>query len=278
MSTIWCNGEWLGLSAFRISPMDRGLMHGLGLFETILAIDSIPVFAGRHLARLKLGCQRLGWTLDLADAVKIMTELVIRNGLSSGRSRIRLSVTAGSGVMGDLSLGDDHLLLMTASRVDESPVSISANFSPYVRNEIAALAGLKSASYAENAVALDHARRLGFEETVFLNHAGNLCEAATSNLFLVKDGVLLTPSLDSGCLAGITRALVIEFAGQLGISCEERDLAADLIHEADEVFLTSSIRGVMAVSRLGDRQLPVGEITGKLRLAWNAEVSRACGG
>jgi branched-chain amino acid aminotransferase len=276
MTLIWCNGQYLEPNDFRIAPTDRGLMHGLGLFETILAIDAVPVFAERHLARLAHGCERLGWPYILPDAIQIMEELATRNGFTSGRSRIRLSVTAGSGAMGDLSPGEDRLLLMTAARVAEPPATTTANLSPFIRNERMALAGLKSASYAENPVALDHARRLGFEETVFLNSVGNLCEAATSNLFMVRNGALLTPSLASGCLPGITRGVVIELAGQLGIPCEETDLPAALIHEADELFLTSSIRGVMGVTRFEQRRLSAGPFTGQLRVAWNGEVHREC--
>ena len=277
MTLIWCNGEWLEPSDFRISPTDRGLMHGLGLFETILAIDGKPVFAERHLARLASGCERLGWSLEIQGLREIMSELLVQSGFTFGRSRVRLSVTGGSGTVGDLTAGDDRLILMTASRAAEPPATTTANLSPFVRNERAALAGLKCSAYAENLVALDHARRLGFEETVFINTAGNLCEAATSNLFLVKGGRLLTPSLASGCLPGVIRELIIGLAGRLGVSCEEADLPAALIHEAEEIFLTSSIRGVMGISRFGDRELPAGVLTGELRLAWNEEVGRECG-
>lgn len=277
MSLIWCNGEFLDPSAFHIAPTDRGLMHGLGLFETILALDGKPVFARRHLARLMQGCEKLGWTLDFTDLESVMAELISANGLTLGRSRIRLAVTGGSGLIGDLAAGDDRFVWMTAARAPEPPATTTANLSPFVRNERAALAGLKCSAYAENLVALDHARRHGFEETVFTNLAGNLCEAATSNVFLVQGGKLLTPSLASGCLPGVTRGVVLELAGRLGISCEETDLPAALIHDSDEIFLTSSIRGVMVVSRFEKRELPAGEITGQLRLAWNTKVRHACG-
>jgi branched-subunit amino acid aminotransferase/4-amino-4-deoxychorismate lyase len=141
-----------------------------------------------------------------------------------------------------------------------------------VRNERSALAGLKCASYAENLVALEHAARLGFEETVFLNTAGHLCEAATSNLFLVKDGGIFTPSLDTGCLPGITRAVAIEIAARLGIQSTEGFLTEADLDNADEIFLTSSIRGVMGVSRFGERRLPPGPITGMLRAAWQDAI------
>lgn len=278
MTHIWCNGQWLDPSGFHIAPTDRSLMHGLGLFETILALDGNPVFAELHLARLAAGCARLGWSFVIHDPREIMSGLLVRNGFTTGRGRIRLSITGGSGVIGDLTAGNDRLVMMTASRAPEPPATTTANLSPFLRNERAALAGLKCSSYAENLVALDHARRLGFEETVFINTAGNLCEAATSNLFLVKEGKLLTPSLASGCLPGVIRELVIGLAGRLGLSCVETDLPAALIHEADEIFLTSSIRGVMGISRFEQRGLPVGPLTGKLRLAWNDEVHRECGG
>ena len=278
MSLIWCNGEFLDPSAFHIAPTDRGLMHGLGLFETILALDGKPVFAERHLSRLEQGCERLGWSLDFSDLRAVMTELISANGFTYGRSRIRLAVTAGSGLIGDLAAGDDRLVWMTAARAPEPPATTTANLSPFVRNERAALAGLKCSAYAENLVAMDHARRLGFEETVFANIAGNLCEAATSNVFLVKDGKLLTPSLASGCLPGVTREVVIQLAGRLEIPCKETELPAAVIHGADEIFLTSSIRGVMGVSRFEQRQLPAGPLTGQLRLAWNSEVHRQCAG
>jgi branched-chain amino acid aminotransferase len=277
MNRIWCNGQWLEPPDFHITPTDRGLMHGLGLFETILAIDGRPVFEDRHLARLERSCRRLGWPFEIPTPREIMSELVTSNGFTYGRSRIRVAVTSGSGVIGDLASGDDRIVMMTAARAVEPPATTTANLSPFVRNERSALVGLKCASYAENPVALDFARRLGFEETVFLNTAGNLCEAATSNLFLVRDGVVLTPSIASGCLPGITREVIIGLAGRLGFPCEEGELPAALIDEADEIFLTSSIRGVMGVSRFEGRELPAGEFTGELRLAWNEEVHRVCG-
>ena len=272
MTPIWCNGQWLEPSDFRVAPTDRGLLHGLGLFETILALDGRPVFLARHLARIRRGCDRLGWIFETTGLEETMRELLVRSGLDHGRSRIRIAITGGSGNIADLSPGNDRLVLIHASAVAEAAPEISANLSPFVRNEHSPLAGLKCASYAENLVALDHARCLGFAETLFLNTTGNLCEAATANLFLVKNGNLLTPSLASGCLPGVTREVVIELAAKMGLSCEEADLPAALIHEADEIFLTSSTRGITGLARIGDRELPPGPLTVKLRLAWDEAI------
>lgn len=272
MTKIWCNGQWLDALDFTAMPTDRGFMHGLGLFETILALDGRPVFAARHLARLRDGCERLGWTMGPLDFPEIMAGLIAQNELEKGRARIRLAISAGSGSVHDLELGADHVVWMLATPAAEPPLMTTANLSPWVRNERSALSGLKCASYAENLIALENAARLGFEETVFLNTSGLLCEAATSNVFLVKNGEILTPSLHSGCLPGITRSVVIEMAAQLGIPCHECDLTATDLASADELFLTSSIRGLMGVSRFGSRILPAGPVTRTLRQAWDAAI------
>lgn len=274
MSQLWCNGQWQDAFDFSVSPTDRGLMLGLGLFETILAVDGHLIHADRHIERLLTSCERLGWRPDLPDFREITRELLRLNELSQGRARIRLSITGGSGLIHDLALGADHVVWITASPAADAPELTSANVSPWPKNERSALAGLKCASYAENLIALENAARLGFEETLFLNTAGHLCEAATSNLFLVKNGRVLTPSLASGCLPGVTRSVVIELAATLGISCEERQLTLADLQSADEVFLTSSIRGLMGVSRLDDRELPLGPVTRILRNAWLEEISR----
>lgn len=277
MTRIWCNGQWIDPLDFSIAPADRGLMHGLGLFETILAIDGRPVFAKQHLERFARGCERLDWRIETADLAALMIDLLQHNHLGTGRARIRLALTAGSGAMGDTSLGGDRLHWMTATAAAEPPPTTSVNVSPFTRNERSPLAGLKCASYAENHLALDHARRLGYEETLFFNNSGHLCEAATSNVFLVTGGTLRTPSLDCGCLPGITRAVVIGLAARLGIPCMETRLSADDLHAADGIFLTSSIRGVMSVSRLDDRKLPPCETTTMLRKAWDQAVREETG-
>lgn len=261
MTYLWCNGQWLDSLDFPSSPMDRGTLLGLGLFETLLALDGVPIFADRHLARLQQACARLGWALPIEDFVGTAVELLARNDLTAGRARIRLAVTAGSGPINDLTSGGDRLVWMKALPVGAPSAGLTACLSPWPRNERSPLAGMKCASYADNLVALDHARRQGFDETVFPNTAGHLCEAATANLFLVSQGVLLTPPLASGCLPGITREVVMELAKGLGIPCEERDLPPGELRLAEEVFLTSSIRGLTRLSRFEDHHYAEGRTT-----------------
>ena len=253
--------------------MDRGGILGLGLFETILALDGVPVFADRHLSRLRNSAGKLGWQFEFPDFRETAGELLAINDLSTGRAKIRLTLTAGSGPLDDLTSGEDRLLWMSVLPATVAPKALAACISPWPRNEKSSLAGLKCASYAENLVAFDHARRLGFQETLFLNTVGQLCEAATANLFLVKNGRLLTPPLASGCLPGITREVVIELAKNLGIDCEETALFPADLDAAEEIFLTTSIRGITGLSRLDSRSLEPGPTTQLLREAWCERVS-----
>lgn len=274
MTRLWCNGQWIDPLDFPVSPTDRSMTLGLGLFETILAIDGGPILVDRHLARLRRSCERLGWGIVIPDLATTMVELLEMNDLSSGRSRLRLSISAGSGLVHSLALGEDHLVWMGAVQAANPPAETAMTLCPYLRNERSAVAGLKCASYAENVVALEHAAHLGFEETLFFNTSGHLCEAATANVFLVKSGGLITPSLASGCLPGITREVVIGMAARAGISCVERAVTMEDLQSAEELFLTSSIRGVMRVSRVDGMILPAGPVTQSLREAWNQALAR----
>jgi len=263
MTQFWCNGEWQ--AQLPTSPLDRGHLHGLALFETLLAVNGVPRFADRHLIRLAKGCEKLGWSIPHPDLSATMEELLLRNGLEKGRARIRLTMTAGSGALDDLAPGDGHLLWMAAFPTPEPPLSQAVTHSPWPRNENSPLAGLKCASYAENLIALDHARRLGFDEVVFTNTTGILCEAATANVFIVKNGQILTPSLDSGCLPGITREILLEQHECLETALTYLDLLA-----ADEIFLTSSTRGPVPVTRVGEMAFHSGPVTKELREGWLA--------
>ncbi len=266
MAEHWCNGQWLDAVKYPGASQDRGAFLGLGLFETMLGVDGRLAFAARHLARLRASGGRFGWDLEFPELPEVAAELLVRNGLDSGRARLRLVVTAGSGLHNDLARGKDCLMWLSAFPSGETPESVSACISPWPRNERSPLAGLKTACYAENLMALDHARQLGFDEAIFLNMAECLCEAATSNVFLVKNGTLLTPSLESGCLPGVGREVVCELARAKGRMCEEKALRIEDLETADEIFLSSATRGPVPVCRFGDKLLPIGPVTGKLRL------------
>ena len=272
MEQVWCNGEWLAADGIRVSATDRGLFHGLGLFETLLAVDGQPVFADRHLARLEASCVRFGWNLPRDELETAMDEILRRNSLGLGRARLRITITAGSGALDDPRAGSDRLAIVSAMRAAEVPESIAATVSPWKPDEHSPLAGLKSTAYAAHLLALADARAAGFDEALLYNSAGHLCEAATANVFLVTGGILFTPGLETGCLPGVTRSLMLEIAAALRLPVRECLLIPRDLHSAHEVFVTSPVRGPVPLHRLDDRPLPVSETAAVLRDAWRGRV------
>jgi branched-subunit amino acid aminotransferase/4-amino-4-deoxychorismate lyase len=139
----------------------------------------------------------------------------------------------------------------------------------FPRNERSPLSGIKCASYAENLIALDQARRAGADEALFFNTRGELCEAATANVFLVRDGNVLTPPLSSGCLPGTMRARVMA-----RIAVKEQPLTAADLAAAEEVFVTSATRGVVPVVKWDGRVLQAGPVAAEVaqlcKLRWGA--------
>jgi branched-chain amino acid aminotransferase len=265
ITEIWHNGRFLPAAEFQISPSDRGLTLGLGFFETLLAHDGQAVFLEQHLTRLANGFDRLGWQPPSFEFAAIAAELLKRNGLEQGRAKIRLTMTASG----------DACVWLTVSRFDPTQGGIAVNFAAFPKNENSPLAGLKCTSYAENILALDRACALGFGETLFFNQRQQLCEAAMANVFLLQNGRLRTPSLASGCLPGITRALVLKLAQQLPLRVEEAELSRADLDSADEIFLTSSLRGLSWVSQLDGKHYPQPTLTPQLQQLWNEQVATA---
>jgi branched-chain amino acid aminotransferase len=157
------------------------------------------------------------------------------------------------------------------------PAAATVVHVPWSRNEHGATVGLKTISYAENVRALAHARARGAGEALFRNTRSELCEATGSNVFCVVDGLVQTPDAASGCLLGVTRALVLELCVRLGIPAVETTLAGDALRHADEAFLTSSTREVQAIGEVdGSPFAPVpGPVTSRLAAAFTDLVQSA---
>ena len=160
-------------------------------------------------------------------------------------------------------------LIVAAAPMAPSDESVAVARVPWVRNERGAVAGLKTTSYAENVVALAEARKRGASEAIFANTIGHLCEGTGSNVGYVIDGEARTPSLDSGCLAGVTRALLLEWCDVV-----EADEPIGVLDEAEEVFLVSTTRDVQPVHRVDDRVLTApGPVGRALQEAWAARAA-----
>ena len=170
--------------------------------------------------------------------------------------RLRYSVTGGIGPLGSDRAAGELTYIVVAASQPRPPASGKVTVVPWTRNESSAVAGLKTTSYAENVVALARAKAAGAVEAVFANNRGELCECTGSTVFVVVDGVVLTPPPESGLLRGITRELVIEWGRAAGIDVREETLPLDVLTTADEVFITSSTKDVLPVHAVDDRELP----------------------
>jgi branched-chain amino acid aminotransferase len=162
------------------------------------------------------------------------------------QGRIRITVTAGGDTLGsERKAGAEPTVIVVLGPGRDPAADCAVVTLPWPRNERGALAGVKSTSYAENVVGLAYARERGALEGVFGNLAGNLCEGTGTNVFLARDGRLITPPLSAGCLAGVTRGLVAEWAG-----AAEEDVPLGALTQADEAFLTGTSRDVLPIRQV----------------------------
>ncbi|WP_405579237.1 aminotransferase class IV [Streptomyces sp. NBC_01190] len=256
---IWIDGALRDAADATVSVFDHGLTVGDGVFETIKAVGGGSFAMTRHLARLARSARGLGLPEPDLDEVGRACEAVLAaNPMPLGR--LRVTYTGGVSPLGSDRGEEAPTLVVALGEAHTRPDTTAVITVPWVRNERGALSGLKTTSYGENVVALARAHQQGASEALFANTQGLLCEGTGANVFVVLDGRLLTPPLTSGCLAGITRELVLEWSG-----AQEADLPFEVLAEADEIFLTSSLRDVQAVRRLDDRELPTaqGPVTAK---------------
>ncbi len=268
-SVVWCDGTFVDTADAHVSVFDRGLTVGDGVFETLRTYGGVPFAARRHLDRLERSAASLGLApLDRAAILEALCAISERNGL--GEARLRVTVTAGVGMPGSSRDTTVPVTLVAATALGTPAPSTSVVVAPWTRNERGALVGIKSLSYAANVRALAFAEAHGASEAIFANTVGDLCEGTGSNTFFVRGGVLVTPALASGCLAGVTRALVLELAHDLGTPVEERAASLDEFLGADEAFLTSTTREVQPIAHIDDRAIASvpGPVTEQLAAAF----------
>jgi branched-chain amino acid aminotransferase len=257
---VWINGKLYGPRQATVSVFDHGILVGDGVFETIKSVRGEAFALTRHLRRLATSAAGLGLAEPDLDAIRQGTLDVLAAAPPWELGRIRITFTSGIGPLGSDRGLDGPTAIVAAAEQQPFPPTADVSVVPWPRNERGALSGLKTTSYGDNAKALDLAHRRGGAEAIFGNLAGNLCEGTGSNIFLVRDGRLVTPPLSSGCLAGVTRALVLEWLG-----AEEEDVPLADLTGAEEAFLTSTTRDVQAIRAVDGTAFPAapGPITRK---------------
>lgn len=270
---VWINGSLLEVRRARISPLDHGVTVGDGVFETLRAYAGVPFAWTRHADRLARSARALGLPDPDGDELRAAVDDVLSvNGLTD--ARVRVTFTGGPAPLGSERGDDSPTRMVVASPFTPWSPTARVAMAPWTRNERGALVGLKTTSYAENVRALAYAHEHDADEALLANNRGELCEGTGSNVFVVGDGALRTPRLDSGCLAGITRALVLELAADAGIAVQETALPADALEAADEAFLTSSTREVHGIADIDGHAISTpGPITSRLAALFSELVA-----
>jgi branched-chain amino acid aminotransferase len=257
---VWVDGAVVDAAAARVPALDHGLTVGDGAFETCKVVDGEAFALTRHLRRLSRSLEILGLPAPAGSTVRSAVEDLLRACGPLPLGRLRITVTGGVGPLGSDRGSALPGLVVALSPASPWPSRISVVTVPWTRNETSAVAGAKTTSYADNVVALNAAHARGGQEALLANTRGELCEGTGSNVFVVVGDRLLTPPLTSGCLAGVTRGLLLEWAVEEGLPVAEADLPFDVLDTADDVMLTSSTRDVQPVSVLDGRELPGGKL------------------
>ncbi len=234
---VWLNGDLMAdPTAGAVTVTDHGFTVGDGVFEAVKTLHGVPFAMTRHLARLERSAAGLGLPAPDLDAVRRGVEAVVDGAADDPMGRLRITFTAGPHPMGSGRGGGPPTLVVAYSALEPAPASTRVVTVPWTRNEHGAT-------------------------------AGHLCEGTGSNVFYVVDGELRTPSLASGCLAGVTRALVVEWCG----AREVDEPLTEVLDRCSEAFLASTTRDVQAIARWDDRALPApGPVTQACAETWRS--------
>jgi len=277
---VWIDGRILPADSPALSALDQAYLSGMGAFETLRADAGVPLFLEAHFDRLATSAECFQLLPPNIEVIrKGIHELLARQGLESARIRMTIS-TAGATDGAPFRFGGNvqtTLLAFPIAKVAENPVRIFT--APFRMDSMSPLAGHKCTSYALHALAVHHARAAGCDDALMLNHHGDLVSCATGNLFWVKGGNLFTPTTDCGCRSGVTRERVMRACERLDLSCTTTRAKSIAVRDADEIFITSSIRGIAKVLEIDGNPVRSGGFSDRIRasllLESQAEIRRA---
>jgi len=230
------------------------LLTGDGVFETMIAYNSVPFAFTRHYNRLKKSASAFGLKVPEFELLRDACIEVLKKN-NSFPSRLRITITGGPSPLGSEKGNAEENIIIASSLAPTQPETSRVITVSYPRNQYGALAGLKTTSYGENVIALADAHSKGAREAIFGNVSGDLCEGTGSNIFVLHSQKLITPPISSGCLAGVTRSLVIEICNKLDIPVFEENIKLDLLESVEFAFLTSTLREIQAIDSVNGTSL-----------------------
>lgn len=245
------NQKILSPDEAKLPAISSAALYGKGIFTTAAIYHGNPFLWEKHWRRINENAAKIG--IDLSgfseEAInEALSEIIDQNGVENGRARITFFDETASDIWSLETNRKTSVLITTADFRQIKNLSLTV--SPYRINSKSPLANVKSCNYMENILALEAAKAAGFDEAVRSNEHGALASACLANLFWIKDGQIFTPALETGCLAGTTRELLLEICdvGEKTASLEE-------LNEADEIFLTSAGIGIGKVGKFDERIL-----------------------
>ena len=238
-----------------ISAISSAALYGKGVFTTLAIYNSKPFLWEKHWRRLRENATRIGLGLSNVEEKTVkhaLSDLVLLDNLKTGRARVTLFDESPSQNWTFESKNKTSFLITTAE-FRETKDEFLLTVSPFAVNSKSPLAGIKSCNYLENLLALEEARRGGFDEAIRLNEKGEVVSASMANIFWIKSGKIFTPAPETGCLAGTTREFLIE-----NFTVRETRSKIQSLIEADEIFLTSAGLGIRAAgfAKVSEKQSP----------------------
>jgi branched-chain amino acid aminotransferase len=253
---IFHNDSVLPIEDVRLSPGQTGLICGWGLFTTIRISRGEAFAYERHWRRLEKDAARTSLPMPYSGPkVRVQLHEVIRaNKVTEGCARIYLVQNKVGAWHSDEQFPPLDLIIYAAD-LPEYKDPARLNLREHARHAASALAGVKSISWLDNVWSLAEAHKEGFHEVVLLNERGEVAECTSANIFAVNKDKVLTPPLNSGCLEGVTRGILMEIAPEAGISIVEQPLRPEDLYSADEVFITSTNRSLLSISEIAGHKI-----------------------
>lgn len=239
----------------RIAPTTAGLLYGWGVFTTLRVCDGKAFAFDRHWKRLLVHAEkaRVPVSVDLKQARRALDKLIAANAVDDGRAR--LTLLKGEAGSWSIEAGpESEFLIFTSPGNPRTAADLALTLSPYRVLSTALLAGVKQTAMLENLFALEEARSRGFNEAVLLNERGEIVSAAAANIFWVQGDEVFTPSLATGCVAGITRHFIRQLTTRWKLHLVEGSFPIQRLLDAREVFLTSTAREVTIVSSFDSKE------------------------
>jgi branched-chain amino acid aminotransferase len=272
---VFHNNKLMPIEETRLSPGQAGLLNGWGLFTTLHIFDGIPFAFERHWRRLEKDAARTHCPFPF-EAGKVrgyLGEVIRANDVKEGCARIYAIYNQVGHWRSDESFPlVDLFLCSTDLPMFRQPARL--NLREHGRHAASPLAGVKVTSWLNNVWNYYEAQKSGFDEVVLLNERGEVSECTAANVFCVRVGRVQTPPLNSGCLEGITRSILLEIGPRAGVLCEEAVLRPADLFSGDEIFISSSNRNLLAVGEIAGHRYPnaPGPITRRLDDAFAAYI------